>query len=150
MVFHRSLKSPQVFRTLLSILVVLNNVVVWMVSASSLISKSSSPFKNPLVTVLKAPITIGIIVTFMFHNFFSSLAPEVLILLFTFVTWSPTERREIRSFPYPSVFELTGLKDWPLKRGKRNVGQLLGLPCEWSKECRSSHLYSVTSPGWKR
>ena len=32
-------------------------------------SKSSGPFDNPLVTVLKAPITIGIIVTFMFHSF---------------------------------------------------------------------------------
>ena len=27
------------------------------------------------------------------------------------VTWSPTERREIRNFPYPYVFELPGLKD---------------------------------------
>ena len=35
-----------------------------------------------------------------------------------FVTWSTTERGEIRNFPYPSVFELTG-------RQKRN------------KECRS-------------
>ena len=64
------------------------------------------------------------------------------------VKWSPTERREIGNFPYPSVFELTGLKDWPLKGGIRNVGQLLGLPVEGSKECRSSYLYFVTSPGW--
>ena len=26
------------------------------------------------------------------------------------VTWSTTERRETRNFPYPSVFELTGPK----------------------------------------
>ena len=45
----------------------------------------------------------------------------------TSVTWSPTERREIKNFPYPSMFELTDLKDWPLKGGIRNVGQLLGL-----------------------
>ena len=64
------------------------------------------------------------------------------------VTWSLTERREIRNFPYSSVFELTGLNDWPLKGGIRNVGQLLGLPVEGSKECKSSYLYSVTSPGW--
>ena len=72
--FHRSLsdsKSPQVSRTLLSILAVLNNVVVCMVSTRPPISKSSSPFSNDLVTVLKAPITIGIIVNCMFHNFFS-------------------------------------------------------------------------------
>ena len=51
MVFHWSLsnsKSPQVSRTLLSILAVLNNAVVWMVSIHPLTSKSSSPFNNPL------------------------------------------------------------------------------------------------------
>ena len=65
MVFHESLrdsKSPQVSRTLLSILAVLNNVVVWMVSTRPPTSKSFSPFNNPLVTVPKAPITIGIII----------------------------------------------------------------------------------------
>ena len=70
MVFHWSLsdsKSPQVSRNLLSILAVLNNAVIWMVSTRPLTSKSSSPFNSPLVTI---PITIGIIVTFMFHSFF--------------------------------------------------------------------------------
>ena len=48
-------------------------------------SKSSSPFRNPLVTVPNAPITIGIIVTCMFHSFFQfSSKVKVLILLFTF------------------------------------------------------------------
>ena len=64
MVFHWSLsdrKSPQVSRTLLSILAVLNNAVVWMVSTRPPTSKSSSPFSNPVVTVPNAPITIGII-----------------------------------------------------------------------------------------
>ena len=72
MVFHWRLsdtKFAQVFRTLLSILVVFNNAVVWMVSTRLPTSKSSRPFNNPLVTVPKAPVTIGIIVTFMFHNF---------------------------------------------------------------------------------
>ena len=41
-----------------------------MVSTGPLISKSS----NHSVTVPSAPITIGIIVTFLFHNFFNSLA----------------------------------------------------------------------------
>ena len=70
MVFHWSLsdsKSPRVSRTLLSILAVLNNAVVSMVSTRPLTSLSSSPFNNPLATVPKVPITIGIIVTFMFH-----------------------------------------------------------------------------------
>ena len=67
-------KSPQVFETLLSILGELNNAVVWMVSTHPVISKSSSPCTNPLVTVARAPITIGIIVTYIFHRFFNSLA----------------------------------------------------------------------------
>ena len=87
MVFHWRLsgsKSPQVSRTL-SILAVLNNIVVWMVSTRSPTSKSSSPFSNPFVTVPNAPIIIGIIVTCMFHSFFQFPSKvEVLILLFTF------------------------------------------------------------------
>ena len=89
MVFHWSLrdnKSPKVSRTLLSILAVLNNVVVWIVPTLPPTSKSSCLFKNPLVTVSKAPITIGIIVTFMFLSFFQfSSKVEVLILLVTFL-----------------------------------------------------------------
>ena len=87
MVFHWSLsgsKSLQVSWTLLSILAVLNNVVVWIVSTRPLISKSSSPFNNPLVTVPKAQITIGIIVTFMFHSFFNSLARSRYLSFFSF------------------------------------------------------------------
>ena len=88
MVFQWSLsnsKSPQVSRTLLSILAVLNNAVVWIVSTCPPTSKSSRPFNNSLVTVPKAPITMGIIVTFMFHSFFQfSWKVEVLIFLFTF------------------------------------------------------------------
>ena len=70
MVFHWSLsnkKSSQISRTLLSILAVLSKVVVWIVFTRPPTSKSSSPFSNPLVIVLNAPITIGIIVTCLFH-----------------------------------------------------------------------------------
>ena len=73
MVFHWSLsdsKSPQVSRTRLSILAVLNNAVVWMVPTRPPTFNSSSPFSNPLVTDQNAPITISIIVTCMFHSFF--------------------------------------------------------------------------------
>ena len=41
------------------------------------------------------------------------------------VARSTTERREIRNFPYPSVFELTGRQRLIVKRGIRNVGQFL-------------------------
>ena len=95
MVFHRSLsdsKSPQVSRTLLSIFADLNDIVVCMLSTHPLISNSSSPFNNPLVTVTKAPITIGIIVIFMLHSFFNSLARSRYLsffsLSFSFILWS--------------------------------------------------------------
>ena len=75
MVFHWSLsKSPQVSRTRLRILAVLSNAVVWIVFTRPPTSKSSRPFNNSLVIVPNAPITIGTIVTFMFHSFFISLA----------------------------------------------------------------------------
>ena len=76
MVFHGSLsdsKSPQVSMTLPSTLGVFNNPDVWMVSTLLPISKSSSPFYNPLVTVPKAPIAIATIINFMFLSFFNSL-----------------------------------------------------------------------------
>ena len=95
MVFHWSLsdnKSPQISRTLLSILAVLNNAVVWMVSTRLPTSKSSSPFSNPLVTVPNAPITTGIIVTCMFQSFFISLARSRYLSFFShsfsFILWS--------------------------------------------------------------
>ena len=86
MVFRWSLsdsKSPQVSRTLLSILAVLNNAVVWMVSTRPPTSKSSSPFSNPLVTVPNASITIGIIVTCMLNSFFNSLARSRYLSFFS-------------------------------------------------------------------
>ena len=95
MVFQWSLsdsKSLQVSRTLLSILVIFNNAVVWTISTRPLTSKSSSPFNNPLVTVPKATITIGIIVTFMFHSFFDSLVRSRYLSFFShsfsFILWS--------------------------------------------------------------
>ena len=41
-----------------------------MISTLPLISKSFSPFTNPLVNVPSVPITIAITVTFMFHSLF--------------------------------------------------------------------------------
>ena len=95
MVFHWSSsdsKFPQVSRTRLSILTVLSNAVVWIVSIRPPTSKSSRPFNNPLVIVPNAPITIGTIVTFMFHSFFNCLARSRYLyffsLSFRFTLWS--------------------------------------------------------------
>ena len=95
MAFHWSLsgsKSPHVFRNLLSILSVLNNVVVYRVSNRLPTSKFSSPFNNPLVSLPNTPVTIGIIVSFMFHSFFNSLARSRYLSFFShsfsFILWS--------------------------------------------------------------
>ena len=95
MVFHWCLsdtKSPQVSRILLSILAVLNNAVVWIVSSRLPTSKSSKSFNNPLLTEPKAPITISIIVTFMLHSFSNSLAKSRYSSFFShsfsFILWS--------------------------------------------------------------
>ena len=93
--FHWSLsdsKYPQVSRTLLIILAVFSISVVWIVSTHPPASKSSRHFNNPLVTVPKAPITIGTIVTFIFQSFFNSLARSrylsFFIHSFIFTLWS--------------------------------------------------------------
>ena len=87
MALHWSLSESksQVSRTILSILDVLNYAVVWMVSTRPSTSKSASPFYNFLVTVPKAPITIGMIVTFTSHIFFQLTSKiQGHILFFTF------------------------------------------------------------------
>ena len=95
MVFHWSLsdsKSPKVSKTRLRILAVLSNAVVWIVPTRPPISKSSKPFNNPSVIVPKVPITIGTIVTVMFHRFFNSLARSRNLSFFwysfKFILWS--------------------------------------------------------------
>ena len=95
MIFHWSLsdsQSPQVSRTRLSILAVLSNAVVLIVSTRPPTSKPPRPFNNPLVIVPKAPITIGTIVIFMFHSFFNSLARSKYLSFFSnsfrFILWS--------------------------------------------------------------
>ena len=99
MAFYRCLnnsKSPRASRTLLNILVDLDNAVVRMVSTHPLIYYSSSHSTNPLVTIPSAPITIGITVIFMFHSLFVfSFSSKVLSLisLFAFVQFYPVVRR---------------------------------------------------------
>ena len=95
MFFYWSLsdsKFLQVSRPRLSILAVLSNAVVWIVSTRPPTSKSSRPFNIPLVIVPITPITIGTIVTFMFHSFFYSLARSRYLSFFSFsfrfILWS--------------------------------------------------------------
>ena len=79
MVFHWRLSD----RTRLRILALLSSAVIWIVSSHPPTSKSTRPFNNPLVIWPKAPITIGTIVTFMFHSFFNPLAWSRYLSLFS-------------------------------------------------------------------
>ena len=122
MVSHWSLsyKYSQVSKVLLSILANLNNVIVWMVSTLSLISKCPSPCTNPLVTLLSEPITIDIIVIFMFHNFFSFLArSKYLSRFFAFFQFYPVISRSGKlHYLAGSLFcwQSQGLFVWPRLR----------------------------------
>ena len=118
MVFHCSLsdsKYPQVSKTLLSILAVLNNTVVWLVSTLPPTFKSSSPFSNPLVTVPNAP--IGIMVTCMFHSFFNSLTRLRYLSLFShsfnFILWSAGTAKSTILQVLFFFFWLLSLVFWP-------------------------------------
>ena len=100
MVFHRSFsdsKYPKLFRTVLCILAVLNIAVACIVSTFLPNSKCSNPFNNPSVAEPNPPITMGIIVTFMFHCFFlvfffNSLVKSRYLSFFSlyirFIRWS--------------------------------------------------------------
>ena len=72
MIFYWSLSdsySPQVSRNFLSILVNLNNAIVLMVFTYLLIFKPSCLLIKFLGVIPSTPITIGIIVTFLFYSF---------------------------------------------------------------------------------
>ena len=127
MVFRWSLsdsKSPQVSSTRLRVLAVLSSAIVWIVSTRPPTSKSSSPLNNPLVIVPNAPITIGTIVTFMFHIFFYSLARSRYLSFFShsfsFIPWSAgTARSTILHIHFFFWWLLLGLVFW----------SILGDPC---------------------
>ena len=85
--FHCSLsdsKPPQVSRTFTNILDDIKKAIVWIVLTPLVISKSSSPCTNPLVTVPRARITIGIIVTFMLNRVFCLFPWKIVVLISIF------------------------------------------------------------------
>ena len=157
MAFHRSLcdsKSPQVSRTLLSILAVLNNVVVWMVSTRPPTSKSSSPFYNPLVTVQNSPITIGIVVTWMFHSFFYSLARSRYFCLVQdiFFLWNPV-RLLMSKMPFcAGYWEIRNILHWNLFI-RSEIFSWVSKVFTWSrkdlKNCQSSFYFQMLQWCWK-
>ena len=81
-----------------------------MVSTRPLIFKSSSPFNNPLATIPKAPITIGITVTFMFLFFQFPSEFQLLIFLFAFFQFYSMISRESKFSFF--CWSLSGLVVW--------------------------------------
>ena len=88
-------KSPQVSRTLLSILVDLNSLVVWMVLLIPVITNSSSLFSEPLQTNPSAPNIIGITSNL---TFFISLTRSKYFfnLLLFYLLWFTGTAKSIR------------------------------------------------------
>ena len=90
----------------------LNNASVWMVSTRTLISKSSSPCISSLVTVPRAPITIGITIPFMFHSLFVCFFLFFFCFFFCFFS-SLTRSRYLTYFSLS--FNFTLWCDWTAK-----------------------------------
>ena len=76
-------------------------------------------------------------------NGISTFVGYLMPKLFSYVTWSTTERREIRNFPYPSVFELTGRQRLTVKRGIRNVGQFLAAEITNPGQNESQQMFAL-------
>ena len=115
MAFHWSLsdyKSPQASRTLLSILADPNKAVVCIVSTRPIISKFSWHFTNPLAIVPKAPNTISINITFMFHSFFNYL-PRSRYLSFFSLSYNSTLWSASTAKSTIFCWLLCGLVVWP-------------------------------------
>ena len=95
--------------------------VVWMISTRPLISKSSSPFNNPLVTVPNVQITINVIIIFysftvfshqltlmIFHWRMSDICPQVMWtnrtkIIFLLINTQSTLLSGIRWFVYYTI-----------------------------------------------
>ena len=79
-----------------------------------LISQSSSPFTNTLVTIPSVPITIGIADTFMFQSFFNSLASSryVCFFLFSFNFTLQLYETAKSTIMYSSLFFVDYYKVW--------------------------------------
>ena len=67
----------------------------------------------------------------------------------TNVTWSTTEKREIRNFPYPSVFELTGRQRLTVRSGIRNGGQFLAAEVTTPGQDESQQMFGLCDRMYK-
>ena len=113
-----------------------------MVSTRPPTSKSSSPFNKPLVTIPKVPITIGIIITFLFSNFFQSPSKVKVLIVFSshFQLYSVINRdSKVHNFA-SSLFCC-----WLLWPNELSVHQWSGRP---GFNPRSSHTKDLKNGTW--
>ena len=99
--FSHNSKSPRVSKTPHSILADLNKAIVWMVSTHLLISKSSTPYINPLVTVPRATITIGIIYLHMYVYIYAYIYIYTHRYIYIYIYIYVKRDREIAFFLLP-------------------------------------------------
>ena len=59
------------------------------------------------------------------------------------VRWSTTARREIRNFPNPSMFELTGRQRLTVKKRNRNEGQFLAAEVRNPGQNESQQMFAL-------
>ena len=111
---NKSFKSPGLFSVFWPI-----SIMHWMVSSCPNISNFFSLCTNPFMTVPRAPITSGIIVTFIIQGFFRFPSKvEVIIPLFPFFWFHSVVHRDskIHNFARSLFFFCWSLKDlvvWP-------------------------------------
>ena len=134
MVFHWSLSdsnSPQVSRTHVSILAGLYNAIAWMVSTLPLISKSTWPFPNLLVTVPSALFQMVSPSHSWLIVFFSSLVRYLFLFSPSFNVLCCLLGRQSTQFGNFSVFcwLSLGLIVWP-RLGDLSVSQNARVLCE--------------------
>ena len=129
MVFHRSLKdskSPQVSRTLLSIMANRNNDVFgWFL----LVILFPSPLLLvPILLLSRVVITIGITVTFMFHSFFQ-FSNKVLLLILLYAFFQFYSGQQTRQFSIITIIIIIIIYSWEFFTSVLADG--LSLEFEW-------------------
>ena len=117
MVIHWSLsdsKSPQVSRTFLSILVDLNNTVVLMLSARSLIFNSSSPLSKLLgivrvhqLLLVSLSCSIAFISSLVISKYLSLFSFSLIFIQWSSETAKSTIRHVLFFFPFFFFFLLS-------------------------------------------
>ena len=78
----------------------------------------------------------------IYMNIYKCICIWMYINMYT-VTWSTTERREIRNFPCPFVFELTGRQRLTVKKRNRNVGQFLAVEATNPGQNESQQMFAL-------